>query len=398
MATLEAPHFAPRRALAITAALALLGLAVAAIAIAVDPARALLGYLAAYVTVCAIAVGALVLLQIGYATNARWLAPLRRLQESITLVFPVLAVLFVPIALGLEHIYVWADPHAQLAPHVQHALDTKRAWLSPTAFVIRSATYLAIFLVTAEVLRRWSRRRDGLVAADDAEVALRRERMFACAMLPPVGLAITFAAFDWVMSLQPAWFSTMFGIYVFAGGFSAGIGVLVLLAWQEHTGQSALLVTRNHFHALGRMLFAFVVFWAYTSYFQGFLIQIADRPVEVEFYIVRLHGGWYAVLWAVILARFALPFFLLLPRSLKFRPRYVATVSVIVIVGHVLDVYWLVVPSGSDTALVHWGDIAALIGIAAACVAVGLWRQRDVPLVVTGDPFLRAGIAYESPT
>lgn len=408
MATLDDttwPRFDGRRTLLVAGALGVIGLVLAGIAIAIAPERALLGYLAAYVTVAVTAIGGLILLLIGYVANARWLAPLRRLQEAISIVFPVLAVLFVPIALGLDDLYVWADPPPDLTAHDRHLLHAKSGYLNSTAFVIRSALYLAVFVITAELLRRWSRRRDGTVPGLDGEHELRRFRMFAAGMLPAVGLAVTFAAFDWVMSLQPTWFSSMFGVYVFAGGFGAGLAVLAILAWRLHASTTAPAttpttapLTGHHFHALGRLLFAFVVFWAYTSYFQGFLIQIANRPIEVTFYLVRLRGGWDAVLWAQLIAHFALPFLLLLPRRLKHRPRYLVSVAAIVLLGHVLDIYWLVIPSNGEPLWVHWADVPALVGIAGACVAFAAWRQRGVALVPTGDPFLPAGRRYESPT
>jgi hypothetical protein len=389
-----APAFEVRRTLRAGAVAALLGLAVTAVAIAVDPKRALLAYLAAYAAVAAAAIGALVLLLVGYVANARWLAPLRRVQEALACVFPLLALLFVPIAVGVDRIYAWADPSHVFPVHELRHVEAKRAWLSEPAFVIRSFVYLGVFALASEKLRRWSLRRDGTTPDRDGERALRRERMFAAAMLPPVGLAVTFGAFDWLMSLQPAWFSSMFGIYYFAGGFGAGIAVLAIVASRS----PAVPVTPHHFHALGRLLLAFVVFWTYTAYFQGFLIQIANRPVEVTFYLERTRGGWEAVLWAVLIAHFALPFLLLLPRQLKLRPRYVTTVATIVLIGHVLDMLWLVIPSGGDPASPHVADLAALVGIAGACVAFAAWRQRGVPVVPTGDPFVPSGVRYASPT
>jgi hypothetical protein len=392
--------------------LTLVAAAATGAAIALEPRRALLGYLAAYTAVAAVAIGALVLLLIGYATNARWLAPLRRLQEAIAGVFPVLVVLFVPIAVGLDHIYVWADPPPDLPAHERHLLEAKRAWLDPAAFVIRSAICLAVLTVAAEVPRRWSRRRDGAAvrpaAAAAAEAALRRERVFAGAMLPPVGLALTFASFDWLMSLQPAWSSSMFGVYFFTGGFAAAIALLAVLARYLHASTSAspssastadrAILTGHHFHALGRMLLGFVVLWAYAAYFQGFLIQIANRPSEVTFFVVRTDGGWGVWLAATVAARFAIPFLLLLPRPPKYRPRYVAAVAALVLIGHVLDLYWLVLPAAGGPVAVHWADAASLVAIAGACVAFGAWRLRGAPLVAAGDPFLHPGTRYESPT
>ena len=401
------PRFDGRRAIVVGAVLAVAGLGITAIAVALDPRRALLGYVAAYAAVAAAAMGALVLQLAGYVANARWPAPLRRLNESLTVVFPVLAVLFVPIALGVDWIYAWADPSVstiELTAHDRHAIDAKRAWLNPAGFIVRGFVYLAIFTLAAERLRAWSRARDGRVAVAAAfgEAELARERRFAAALLPFVGLALTFAAFDWVMSLQPAWFSSMFGFYYFAGGFGAGLALMVILAWQgwERRQPETLPapIARPHFHALGRLMFGFVVFWAYTSYFQGFLIQIANRPNEVTFFIARTTGGWYGLLVVVLAVHFALPFFLLLPRHLKLRPRYLSVVAGIVLLGHLLDTWWVVLPSHGGPLRFHVADLAAVVGIAGACVAWSAWRQRGVPVVASGDPFVEAGIRYESPT
>jgi hypothetical protein len=393
------PRFGGSRALRIAAPIAIASAAATAIAIATDPRRALLGYLAAYATVAGIAIGALILLLIGYVAGARWLAPLRRLQEGISSVFPALAVLFIPIAAGLDRIYPWVDPPPDLPAHARRLLEAKQAWLDPAAFLVRSALYLAVFAIASELPRRWSRRRDaaGPVGADP-ELALRRERRFAAGMLPPVGLALTFASFDWLMSLQPEWSSTMFGVYFFAGGFSAGLALLSILASRLRAGAGAGILTPHHFHVLGRMLLGFVVLWAYAAYFQGFLIQIADRPDEVTFYLTRTSGVWEVWLWATVVVRFAIPFLLLLPRPPKLRPRYIAAVSAVVLLGHVLDIYWLVLPTAGSPAAVHWADATSLVAVAGACLTVGAWRLRGAPIAAAGDPLLPDGVRYESST
>lgn len=386
-----------QRLLRASAAVGLVGLIAILIAIALAPTRALLAYLAAYTACTGVAVGALVLLLAGYATNARWLAPLRRVQEALASVFPLLAVLFLPIAIGVYRLYGWADPPADLPARVREAIDAKRAWLNPAGFVVRGFIYLAIFAVAAEVLRRWSLRRDAAAAnplgGDEAEVALGRERKFAAGMLVPVALAITFASVDWLMSLQPAWTSTMFPVYVFASGFSAGIAAVAIASAAM---RARLALTPHHFHALGRMVFAFVVFWAYVAYFQGFLIQIADRPSEVTFFIPRVRGGWGIALWAIIALRFALPFVLLMPRAPKFWPRYVTAVSALILLGHVIESTWLVLPSAGVAPSPL--DLIAYLGVGGTCVAFAVWRLHRAPLTVAGDPFLAAGLRYESPT
>jgi hypothetical protein len=381
------------RARVAIAVLAVAGSAITAAAIVHHPRTALLGYLAAYATVTTTAMGVLVLLLVGYATNARWLATMRRLQEAATSVFPLLAVLFLPIALGQRWIYVWADPPDDLPARVRDAIAAKQAWLQPSAFIVRAVLYFAVFIVAAELLRRWSVRREVVTPTGDPELANQRERVFAAAMLPPVGLALTFASIDWMMTLEPTWVSSMFPVYIFAGGFVAGIAVLSIVAARCAL---PLGLTPHHFHALGRMLFAFVVFWGYAAYFQGFLIQIANRPSEVAFFVKRTQDGWARVLDVVVATRFVLPFFLLLPRELKMRPRYVAAIAAVVLVGHALDLTWVVIPSGDVSA--PWFELPALAGITGICIAFAAWRMRGVPLVPAADPFHAAGLRYESPT
>jgi hypothetical protein len=375
---------------------AVIGLGALAIGAAFTPGRAAIAYLFAYASAAAIAIGGLILMLIGHAANARWPAALRRVNESITVLFPVLALLFVPIVAALPYFYVWADPDAVLPAGAHHVLEAKRAWLEAWPFTMRATAYLAVFAVTAEVLRSRSRARDR-VAPTDPERAIRRDRMFAAAALPVVGLAVTFLAFDWVMSLQPTWYSSMFGIYYFAGGFAAGIATVAILAWRARP-IAAGTITPHHFHALGRLLLAFVVFWGYAAYFQGFLIAIADRPIEVTFYRARLTGGWDVVLAIVLVVHFALPFLLLLPRMRKLRPRYVAGVAGIVVAGHIFDLYWVIVPAADPIATPSWLDIAALVGVGGACVAWAAWRQRGVPAIAVNEPYLQDAIGYASPT
>jgi hypothetical protein len=238
-----------------------------------------------------------------------------------------------------------------------------------------------------------------VVRAGEPEVALGRERRFASAMLPPVGLALTFASFDWVMSLDRLWYSTIFGIYVFAGGFVAAIGLVTVLSARIWSVEPAGgYFTRNHFHALGRMLFAFTVFWAYNAFFQVMLIRIANKPEEVTFFLARDHGVWRALIYVLILGRFAVPFLVLMPRKPKFDPRRMASIAWWMVAMHLVDIYWLVIPSHVPGGQpLSWLDLAALAAVIGAAVAVAARRQRGVAVVAVGDPFLDEGAAYRSP-
>jgi hypothetical protein len=389
------------RKLALVAAIvALLGFIGLAIGLAVSPTRTFLSYVMAYFFAFSVVTGALFFTMIGYATNASWMAVVRRVIECVVLPLPALAVLFIAIPFGIPWLYPWYTPPPGTDPHTLEVLHHRAAYMNVPFFVIRAVVFFAIFLVAGMLLRRWSVRRDRLEHAPvgDPKVLLGRERAFASAMLPPVGLAFTFASMDWVMSLQPAWYSSIFAIYLFGGGFLAAIGLVTALAgrmWSRNLGGGTLSV--NHFHALGRLLFAFTVFWAYNAFFQAMLIRIANKPEEVRFYIERITGMWAVFAFLLAIGHFAVPFLLLLLRAPKFRPRVMAIAGAWLLAMNLIDVYWLVIPSRvQGWAVFSWLDLAALAAVVGTCVAVAAWRQHRVAIVAVHDPFLAKGITYRS--
>ncbi len=396
----EVKRFEGTRITRIAAIVSALGFVGLGIGLVVDPHRTWLAYLMAYFFVFSVAVGGLILLMIGYAANARWMAVVRRATEAVALPMPLLAVLFVALPFGAAWLYPWQTVPPDATRHEIEVLAHRSAYMNLTGFSVRGAVYFAILITASYLLRRWSVRRDcpPVVRAGEPEVALGRERGFASAMLPPVGLALTFASIDWVMSLDKLWFSTIFGIYVFAGGFVAAIALVTVLSARIWSAEPAGgYFTRNHFHALGRMLFAFTVFWAYNAFFQAMLIRIANKPEEVTFFLARDHGVWRALIYVLILGRFAVPFLFLMPRKPKFDPRLMASVGWWMLVMHLVDIYWLVIPSQVPGGQpLSWLDLAALAAVIGAAVAVAARRQRGVAVVAVGDPFLDEGAAYRS--
>jgi hypothetical protein len=378
-----------------------LGLALWIIGLLVAPAQAMYSYLAAFAYVTSLVVGTLIFLMIGHVMNAAWVVALRRVQEAIVAALPVLGVLFVPIAVAAGTVYPWVEPPADTPEHLEHLLDHKRPYLNLPFFVARAIACFVVWIVAAELLRRWSLVRDRRAQSEaeiDHKAISARMRAVSAAMLPLVGLCLTFAAFDWLMSLEPAWFSSMFGVYYFAGGFLGGLALLTLLAYtSRRAGLLAEELTDFHFHALGRLLLAFVIFWAYIAFFQAMLIQIANRPEEVTFYLRRLEGRWIWVCYALIIGHFAAPFALLLPRSVKFRPRLLAGIAIWILFIHYIDIYWLVLPALHEHgATPHWLDIAALIGVAGVAMAFAAWRQRGLSALPEGDPRLLEALKYRS--
>ena len=381
-------------------AIALLGWVGVFVGLSVAREATHFAYLTAFAFVTSIALGALVLLMTTYVVGAKWNAVIRRLNECVVSVLPVLAVCFLPIAFGLSDLYEWTASITSFPEHQRHALEHKRAYLNGPFFIGRAALYFVLWSVTGALLCRWSVRRDGptpalIAGADRAPHA--RERAFSAALLPPVALALTFAAFDWLMSLQPLWVSSIFGVYYFSAGFVASLGLLAILAHAAaRSGNS--LIRPPHFHALGRLMFGFTVFWAYIAFFQAMLINLANRPEEAAFYVRRLEGGWQAVAWALFLVRFVVPFFVLLPRAIKFHGGAVALVGALIVAGNYLDMYWLVLPVfGAHGALPNIWDIAALCALVGTSgVAAAAWL-RGKAVVPVGDPLLEQSAAYRSP-
>jgi hypothetical protein len=391
------PIFHGRGTLAALAGLAIAGWVVLGIGFASARVETFFAYLTAFAFVTSIALGALVLLMTTYVVGARWNTVLRRLNEGLVAVLPVLGLCFVPLAFGLGDLYPWTAHPSSFPEHEQHLLEHKQAYLNPPFFLARTAVYFALWTLAAVLLCRWSVRRDTPGSAPETQVPHARERAFSSAVLPIVALALTFAAFDWLMSLQPFWMSSIFGVYYFAGGFVASLGLLAALA-HAAARQTANVIRPPHFHALGRLMFGFTVFWAYIAFFQALLISLPNRPEEVIFYVQRLEGNWQGVAWALVLVRFVIPFFLLLPRRVKFNGRFLAVVGAGLVVGNYLDMYWLVMPvRASHGAAPSLWDVAApcaLVGTYGLAAAAWLRGKAVVPI---GDPLLSQSIAYRSP-
>jgi hypothetical protein len=220
-------------------------------------------------------------------------------------------------------------------------------------------------------------------------------RRMAVGALPAVAFVLTFAVFDWLMSLDPTWSSTVFGVYVFAGGFGGAVGLLCFVAF----GRLACRIegaTPEHSHALGRILLTFVIFWMYIAFAQFLLIWIADLPNEVGWIKVRTTGSWGA--FAVVLAsmHFVLPFFILLSRELKRRPHLLAWMGAWLLFSHFLDIHWLVLPALRAEFHPHWLDLAALLLVVGASTLVALLRSPREPSVPIHDPGLATGLEYEA--
>jgi hypothetical protein len=362
----------------------------------VDPHRAAAAYLTAYVACVAVALGALAMIMIARVTAATWFVALRRQAEQVVATLPVLALLFLPVLAAVHLLYPWAQPDAVLAPAVRVAVQAKRAYLNLPFFVARSVVYWATWITLGELLRRASLAQDNA----DSEAIERRMRVICAVGLPAFALTMTFASFDWMMSLSPAWYSTIYGVDYFAGGMVGALAlIVVLVARGRWRGELPDAVGAGHMHALAKLLLTFVLFWVYIGFSQLIVIWSADIPAEITWYLSRMHGGWKLLGGVLVAGHFALPFCALLVLSVK---RSVVAMSLIgawLVIMHYLDLYWIVMPDAAPRnahASAYWMDAAAVLFVAgAASIAWALRRRAEAP-VPTGDPRIDASLAYSS--
>ena len=375
-------------ALIVTAAAAL----VFVLALIVAPERALFSYLAAYAYGLSIALGALFMVLIAHATNARWFVVIRRLAESVAATLPLFALLLLPVLLGMARLYPWVPPVVGFTEPELEAIGRKAAYLNVPFFLIRAIVYFAVWTALAWALRQWSLRQD---RDPDAAPAARAVRLSGPGLVA-AGVTMTFAAVDWLMSLDPTWLSTIFGVYWFSGGMYGGLAALTLLTWgAQRADLIGDEVAEGHYYALGRLLLVFTIFWAYIAFSQGFLIYIADLPREVGWYLDRLRGGWGVVLIILAIGHFLLPFAALLSYRLKQQGPSLAVVAAWMLLMHYIDMFWLVVPALARRDLqLHWVDPAALLLVTAPAVAFGAWRLAGHSVVAWRDPRIATSIDY----
>ena len=353
-------------------------------------------YLFGYIFFAGLTLGCLAIVMLQHLTGGAWGIPIRRILESGTRTLPLVALLFLPIAFGVRRLYPWARPEDVAKDAL---LQAKEAYLNVPFFLARAAFYFAVWILFAWFLNRWSLEQD----QGGRPALTRRLQMLSAAGLVAYGLTMTFASIDWVMSLEPRWFSTMYGVMTIAGqalnALAFVTAALVLMSGQK---PFAGFVRTSHYHDLGKLLLASVMFWCYVAFAQYLIIWAGNLPEEIPWYLRRLSGGWGWIGAALVLFHFALPFLLLLPEGANRESRILAGVAGLVVLMRFVDVYWLVRPvftqasaaAASTRFQVHWLDLAAPIGIGGVWLAVFLWQLEEHPLLPARDPEFLEALAH----
>lgn len=359
------------------------------------PSRAMYGYLFGFAEALSLVLGCMIFVLIQHVTRAGWSVVIRRIPEAFMATSPLLILFFLPIAFFSHEIFPWLHEK-----HVDKILAKKLPYLNENFFLIRSFIYLFIW----GTIGIWFYR---LSVKQDKNGELKITRILQAISAPCIivfGLSLTFASFDWFMSLQPHWYSTMFGVYFFAGSFLSSLALITISAIFIRKSQAlTTVITKEHYHDLGKLLFGFTVFWAYIGFSQFMLYWYAAIPEEAEFYIHRMHHGFGKISWALPIIHFFIPFFALMPRTLKKIPLILALNCLWLILVHIIDLYWLILPTYRDAhghalelpngILI---DFLALFGINSIFIGVFIFILSRRCLLPIKDPRLPESLAFEN--
>ena len=348
-----------------------------------DPVQFHRSYLLAWEMWNNVSLGCLAILMMQHLTGGRWAFVIRRPLEAATRLFPLTAILGIPVLLGVSHLYPWANQ--AMRSHDEHLSHS--VYLTTSGFVYRYIVYFFAWITLAWFMNKYSARQDTL----DNRLAKQRLENAAGPGLVIYVLTATFSSIDWLMSLTPHWSSTIYGFLLIAGQGLIAIAfmILVLVILQKYPPMNGILQPR-YFHDLGKLLLTFVMLWAYFSFSQLLLVWSGNLPEEISWYLHRLAGGWKFVDLALILFHFALPFVLLLSRDLKRSARPLALLAGFMIVMRFVDLFWLVAPNPlpgkpNGTSL-SWLDIVLTIGIGGIWMGAYFWQLSKRPLVPLYDP------------
>lgn len=333
--------------------------------------------------------GCLALLMLQFLTGGAWGLVTRRICEAAVRTLPLLALLFVPIALGIPRLYEWSHAEAVAADHI---LQNKQPYLNVPFFLARALLYFAGWGLCAWLINRWSREQD---ETGSPEAQRRMEKTSGPGLLF-YGFSVTFMAIDWVLSINPHWYSTMFGLLFIAGqGLSALAFVIALLILLSARPPLSEVIGPRHLHDLGKLLLTFVMLWAYMAFSQFLIIWSGNLPHEIPFYIARLSGGWQYVALALVFLHFALPFALLLSRDLKRDYRLLRWVALLVLAMRVVDLYWLVTPDYHRGQFhLSWLDLAVPVALGGLWLAWFAWQLPRRPLLPVRDPHLEEALEH----
>lgn len=362
--------------------------------------QALRSWLLGYIFWGGIGIGCLGVLMLQYLTGGAWGVVIRRMLEAGTRTLPLIILMFVPIAIGVytHQFYEWTT-----MPATDHFIKERGIYLMPWFWIVRSAIYFFLFGVMVYLLNKWSADQDKTTTVEESRLVLERSSRFSGPTLVIYALTVTFAAVDWMLTLDPRWFSTIWGLLFVAGwALSCFCFVVTILAFLSDKAPMDRVVGKRHFHDLGKLMLALTMVWAYFNFSQFLIIWAGNLPEETGWWLTRMKGGWGYVGIGLIAFHFAFPFLVLLQQDFKRKARWLATLAIFILVMRVVDMFYLIGPSSrvmpggieQGAFYVHWLDLVAPVAVGGIWLWWFFGELMKRPMVPIKDPYLEGAIEH----
>jgi hypothetical protein len=381
----------PSSVLKIGLILLIIGIGLGVIAFFVDHLRAVFNYLIAFAFMISIGVGALFLVALEYIVGADWSVPIRRVVEFFAAIIPFLAILVIPLLFNVGELFHWS--HANVVSE-DKVLQGKAPYLNIPFFIIRVFVLIAIWSIFYYFFVRNSKKQDTTKDQKLTTINIRLSAIF----IPVFAISITISAVDWLMSITPHWFSTIFGVYFFSGTVVAALAAVTLATvLLKENGFLHPALTNDHLYSLGALLFAFVNFWGYIAFSQFLLIWYADLPEETSWFLQKWEGSWAIFSIGLIVIHFLVPYITLLSQPAKMDPKKLKFISVWLLFAHLYDLFWLVMPEMdqlSNGYSFSWIDFVFPISVVGIIILVFNMKAKKENLVPIGDPKLKRGLDF----
>lgn len=369
--------------------LTLIGLVLVILAYLTDPTRSAFNNILLLMFVTSIGLGALFLVAIEYIGGAVWSTPFRRIAEILASTLLIVPILAIPIYFNLHDLYHWTHLDVVATDKI---LKFKSPYLNETFFTIRIVGYFVIWILFYFILTKNSEKQDITKDQSLTKKNVRNSAIF----IPFFAITITFASIDWMMSLEPHWFSTIFGVYYFAGTFLSALAIITfLVVYLNEKGTFGNVIVSDHYYSFGALLYGFVNFWAYIAFSQFMLIWYANLPEETFWFLNRWEGSWLIYSVAFIVIHFLVPFFALVSQPSKTNGSRLKFMSIWLLVAHFMDLYFLVMPTFSpDGVTLGWIELGFFLLAFGIVFLVFSFKSKTVNLLPIGDPKLKRGIDF----
>ena len=371
--------------------LLIVGVILGVAAFFVDHTRAVYNYLIAFTFMISIGVGALFLIALEYIVGADWSVPIRRVVEFFAAIIPLLALLVIPLLLNIGELFHWSHPEAVAEDKI---LNAKAPYLNVSFFIIRVLVLIGLWSLFYFFFVRNSKKQD---TTKDQKLTTKNIRLSAI-FIPIFAFTITISAIDWLMSIEPHWFSTIIGVYFFAGTVIAALAAVTLATvLLKENGYLHPAMTNDHLYSLGALMFAFVNFWGYIAFSQYMLIWYADLPEETFWFMQKWEGSWAIFSIGLIIIKFLVPYIVLVSQPSKMDPKKLKFISVWLLFAHFFDLFWFVMPEMEELSggySFSWIDLVFPIAVVGLIILVFNMKVKKENLIPIGDPKLQRGLDF----